>query len=122
MDNDDGVDDCLREEGRRKYESGSHRQPSLADPGEALNLDPIREGQGVGNILALILVLGRDSVQQPSLRMMDGVYLFLRRLRRKKRRVVEEEAGGERHDDRDDDDVGNGDGLGDGQWCKDRRK
>ena len=44
--------------------------------------DPIREGQGVGIILTLILVLGRDKVQQPSVRIMDGIESFVQRLMR----------------------------------------
>ena len=50
--------------------------------------DTIREGQGVGIILALILILGRDIVQKPSLRMMDGMDSFLRRLMQELKRGV----------------------------------
>ena len=50
--------------------------------------DTIREGQGVGIILALILILGRDIVQKPSFRMMEGMDSFLRRLMRELKRGV----------------------------------
>ena len=77
--------------------------------------DLIRDSQGVGSIIALVLVLGRDSVQKPSLRMMYGMDSFLRRLRQELNRGVgEEETGGERNNNRDENDVGNGDGVGDG--------
>ena len=55
----------------------------------------IREVQGVGSIIVLILFLRQYSVQHISLKIMDGMDLFLQNMGRDlKRGVGEDEAGG----------------------------
>ena len=87
----------------------------------------IREVQGVGSIIVLILFLRQYSVQHISLKIMDGMDLFLQNMGRDlKRGVGEDEAGGKRNGDGDKDGVGNSDDVDDElydiRWSREKKK